>query len=114
MLRPMTYALPFVLTVFLALPGVVHAHSVLQSSQPAQGATVETVPQEIVLTFAKDIRLTSVRMGSDTLDLPKQSGFGTTFAVPLPSMSAGVHRVEWRGLGIDGHAMTGTVDFTVR
>jgi len=28
-------------------------------------------------------------------------------------MGAGTYRIEWRGLGIDGHAMQGEFTFTV-
>ena len=47
------------------------------------------------------------------LDLGDQNSFATEFIVPVIGMGPGSYKIEWRGLGIDGHAMTGEFMFTV-
>lgn len=94
------------------------AHSRVDTTMPENGATIADVPAEISLSFSADIRLTRVEMAhqdhpSVTLDLGDQTRFGRAFTLPLRSMGEGIYRIEWRGLGIDGHAMQGTFTFTV-
>ena len=96
----------------------VFAHSSVDTTTPDNGATVAEVPAEISFSFADDIRLTKVSMTHQdsqtvTLDLGGQTSFGRTFALPLISMGEGIYRIEWRGLGADGHAMQGEFTFTV-
>lgn len=90
------------------------AHSVLRSSQPANGEVMDASPSEVVLNFDKDIRVTAVRLGQGTIKLPKQSGFGDTITLSMPPVAPGLHTIEWRGLSADGHTMTGTVEFSVK
>ena len=97
----------------LVSPIALHAHSVLKGSQPADGETLQVTPDEMSLTFGKAIRLTALGMEDGEIALPDQSGFETEFAIPLPVMSRGTHVIEWRGLSVDGHAMTGTLTFTI-
>lgn len=94
------------------------AHSSVDTTTPENGATVAEVPSEINFNFADDIRLTKVDMihqeaHTVTLDLGDQTSFGRAFAFPLQSMGGGTYRIEWRGLGADGHAMQGEFIFTV-
>ncbi|WP_170410285.1 copper resistance CopC family protein [Ruegeria atlantica] len=94
------------------------AHSSVDTTTPEDGATVAEVPSEISFNFADDIRLTKVNMihqeaHTVTLDLGDQTSFGRAFALPLQSMGEGTYRIEWRGLGADGHAMQGEFTFTV-
>ncbi len=51
---------------------------------------------------------------SVSLDLSDQSGFEKKASVPLEGMGAGTYRIEWRGLGADGHAMQGEFMFEVK
>ncbi|WP_406646054.1 copper resistance protein CopC [Aliisedimentitalea scapharcae] len=94
------------------------AHSKIETTIPADGAVLASAPAEIDLTFGKDIRLTRVVLSHQDgaavpLDLGSQTQFGRGFTVPLQSLGQGVYRIEWRGLGMDGHAMTGTFTFAV-
>ncbi|SLN10976.1 Copper resistance protein C precursor [Falsiruegeria litorea R37] len=94
------------------------AHSSVDTTTPENGATIAEVPSEISFDFADDIRLTKVNMTHQdvhtvTLDLGDQTSFGRAFAIPLQSMGEGIYRIEWRGLGADGHAMQGEFTFTV-
>ena len=94
------------------------AHSSVDTTTPENGAIISEVPSEISFNFTDDIRLTKVNMihqeaHTVTLDLGDQTNFGRAFAFPLQSMGEGSYRIEWRGLGADGHAMQGEFTFTV-
>ncbi|WP_299669356.1 copper resistance CopC family protein [uncultured Ruegeria sp.] len=94
------------------------AHSRVDTTTPENGATIAEVPSEINLNFSDDIRLTKVNVIHQDvhivpLDLGGQTSFDRTFAFPLQSMGEGTYRIEWRGLGADGHAMQGEFMFTV-
>ena len=97
----------------MAFPAIGHAHSILKSSQPADGAVLATPPAEISMTFGKGMRLTAMDLDGEQVALPAQSGFGLEFAVPLPAVADGAHILHWRGLSEDGHAMKGSLSFTV-
>lgn len=93
------------------------AHSPLEITVPANEAIVAEVPNEIVLDFKGNIRLTRVTMTHAVheadLDLEGFSGFISDYTIPIQSMGAGTYQIEWRGLGDDGHPMNGTFSFTV-
>ncbi|UWR14300.1 copper resistance CopC family protein [Sulfitobacter sp. M368] len=94
------------------------AHSRVDTTTPENGAVIADVPADISFNFANDIRLTRVKMThadhpSVQLDLGDQKSFDRTFTLPLEGMGAGIYRIEWRGLGIDGHAMQSEFSFTV-
>ena len=93
------------------------AHSRLNTTAPADGAVLAQA--RIVLTFAKRLRLTRVRMTHDDgpavdLELGGQKSFKTRFTVPLSGKGRGLYRIEWRRLSIDGHAMRGRFTFRVK
>lgn len=95
------------------------AHSRLDATVPADGAVLAAMPGEVVLTFARQMRLTRVRMTHDggpaiELDLGGRKSFATRFAIPVTGRGKGAYRVEWRGLAADGHAMRGGFAFRVR
>lgn len=110
-------ALVTILLVALA-PALAWAHSQPQETSPADGAVVAHMPGEIDLTFTDKLRLTKLEVrhsegAVQELDLSAFKAFATEFTVPLEAMGAGDYEVEWRGLGIDGHAMNGTFSFEV-
>lgn len=94
------------------------AHSQVDTTSPEDGAVIAEVPAQIDFNFANDIRLTRVEMTyldhpSVKLDLGEQKAFDRAFTLPLEDMGAGTYHIEWRGLGIDGHAMQGEFTFSV-
>lgn len=94
------------------------AHSPLDGTTPTNEATVAEVPTEVLLDFKGTIRLTRVTMthaehDSVDLDLSGNSGFISDYAVPMQPMGSGSYKIDWRGLGADGHALNGTFSFTV-
>ena len=95
------------------------AHSVLDTTAPENRAVLTQAPPYIVLTFAKRIRLTRVRMSHDDgsaidLDLGEQTAMATRFELPLEDMGRGLYRIEWRGLSGDGHVMRRAFTFRVQ
>lgn len=94
------------------------AHSPLDATTPANEATVTAMPTEVLMNFKDDIRLTRVVIThADThsmdMDLGEQTAFTQEFALPMHDMGVGTYVIEWRGLGVDGHAQTGSFSFTV-
>ena len=95
------------------------AHSNLETTEPENGAVLSDVPTHIVLSFARSIRLTRVRMIHDgsreiDLDLGGQTTFATRVVVPLADRGSGLYRIEWRGLSEDGHVMRNAFTFEVQ
>lgn len=94
------------------------AHSNVETTTPANGSVMSALPNELSFSFSDDIRLTRVMLLFEDqppvhLDLGDQKSFDRNFTLPLTAKGAGAYHIEWRGLGIDGHAMQGTVSFTV-
>ncbi len=107
-----------ILALLATLATVALAHSRVDTTTPENGATIAEVPSEISFNFADDIRLTRVEMThqdihSVPLDIGNQTSFDRLFTLPLEDMGTGAYRIEWRGLGVDGHAMQGEFSFTV-
>lgn len=94
------------------------AHSGVDTTVPADGEIFAETPAEVSFKFTKDIRLTRVEMTHQdhpivTLELGGQTSFGRDFSLPVEEMGGGVYRIDWRGLGVDGHAVQGSFSFTV-
>lgn len=107
-----------IIALFSALASGAFAHSRVDTTTPADGVTVEQVPAEISFDFTSDIRLTRVELSHQDqapvqLDLGAQTSFERAFKVPLPGLGGGTYRIEWRGLGADGHTMQGSFSFEV-
>ncbi len=109
----------FILIMALTLiPDVVLAHSDMQMTTPEDGTILTEVPVEIGFNFTDKLRLTAVKArhsGGETqvINLEDHKSFQAEFTLPLQPMGAGLYYVEWRGLGMDGHAMQGTFSFEV-
>ena len=96
-----------------------YAHDELQSSNPADGATLATPPAQVVLTFEEapvDLGLQVVVTspdGSASSGSPRIEG--TTVVQDVqPSAPAGRYSVEWRVTSDDGHPVSGRFDFTAQ
>ncbi len=105
--------------VLLSVSWLVHAHSPITSTSPEKDALVDTTPKTVTLNFKNKFRLTRVTSthgshDSVYLDTSHLTDFAKTFELPLVSMGAGQYRIEWRGLGSDGHVQSGEFSFTVK
>ena len=105
--------------LFALMTAAALAHSKLDTTFPTDGAVLVQVPHHLRFSFARDIRLTRVRMThadrpAVDLDLDGQNAFATRFWVPLIGGGKGRYRIEWRGVAADGHAMRGAFTFRMR
>jgi methionine-rich copper-binding protein CopC len=95
----------------------VHAHTQLKESSPAADASVPA-PKAVALTFAGDVRLTSVSL-TDSAGAPKQldsvpSAIASTFSLAVHEpLTPGAYRVVWRAVGGDTHIISGEFSFMV-
>ena len=112
-------ALTLTLTVAaLAWPAApASAHNALESTDPADGSTVGTLPDAVVLTFnlpalslgsaitvtgpAGDVAEGKPQFVNDTVSQPVRAG-----------APAGAYTVVWRVTSADGHPISGTFRFT--
>ncbi|WP_062947551.1 copper resistance CopC family protein [Brachybacterium sp. sponge] len=119
--RPAVLAALFaaLLAALLALGAPAQAHDTLLESDPADGATLETSPEAITLTFSADILEVSplVRITDESGEqlaeiTPSVDGpvATATLEEPLP---AGTSTVQWRVVSSDGHPIEGTFEVTV-
>lgn len=98
------------------------AHAVLDSAEPADGATLNAAPSEVVLSFTEpiDAKVSSIRV-LDTNGRNVSAGEAQTlpvdakrFRIVLTDADKGVYIVTWRVLSrVDGHVTGGSLAFGV-
>lgn len=119
--RPAALAALFaaLLAALLALGAPAQAHDTLLESDPADGATLETSPEAITLTFSADVLEVSplVRITDESGEqlaeiTPSVDGPVATAALEEP-LPAGTSTVQWRVVSSDGHPIEGTFEVTV-
>ena len=119
--RPAALAAVFaaLLAALLLLGAPAHAHDTLLESDPADGATLETSPEAITLTYSADILDVSplVRItdedGEQLAEItPSIDGPVATAALEEP-LPAGESTIQWRVVSSDGHPIEGTFTVTV-
>ena len=113
--------LPALLGLFL-LPGVAAAHSELETSGPADGATLTAPPAEIVGNFSEELDAARSSMelrGPDggriaTGGVPAD-GPPTRMAISgLPTLAPGVYQVRWTTVTADDNGVErGTFSFSL-
>ncbi len=109
-------ALAVAAMVCLAAPA--GAHSVLLSSDPAQGESVAAPPTRVALVFSDDVVTLGTRI-EVTVDGGEPVGGepvvdGTRVVVPLDDAPPpGKYVVLWRVTSSDGHPISGELDFAV-
>lgn len=87
-------------------------------SVPADDAVLVQAPSNISLTFEHAVVLTSVEVHAAgevvvPVSFTAASAASTTYSIPLPALASGAYEVHWSATG-DGHAMEGTLHFTVQ
>ena len=119
--RPAALAAVFaaLLAALLLLGAPAQAHDTLLESDPADGATLETSPEAITLTYSADILDVSplVRItdedGEQLAEItPSIDGPVATAALEEP-LPAGESTIQWRVVSSDGHPIEGTFTVTV-
>jgi methionine-rich copper-binding protein CopC len=110
--------------VFLSfLNSSAQAHSVLESSNPAKGQMVETLPSELSLTFNEE--LISIE-GETVSTLSLKGADGASYELLSPTIDgavlsaqvaggeypAGDYLLSYRAVSGDGHPITGDIAFS--
>jgi methionine-rich copper-binding protein CopC len=113
----MSKVLPLLIAALgLIFAGPAQAHSVLESSIPADGSTVAE-PKDVSLTFTRAVRLVTLKLVAKDVDtsLPvdRSAPAAKSFSAPLPKLAPGTYELKWTASARDGHIMTGSFSFTV-
>lgn len=115
----MLLALAAALMLVLSLLPAAHAHDTLIATDPEDGATLETSPEQLTLTFSADILDVSpvVRISDEDGEMlteitPRVEGPDAIAEIDEP-LPAGTHTVQWRVVSSDGHPIEGTFTVTV-
>lgn len=117
-LRPVALCLLTALALVLG-SAPAWAHAELQSSDPADGASVATAPSAVTLTFSEEVapNLATVSVtgaGGTRYEAGPATGSGPTLRVPLrPLGPAGGYTITYRVTSDDGHPIAGVVPFTL-
>jgi len=108
---------------FYSMPAL--AHSELKDSTPSAGATLSRPPQKIALVFSQDISpefvTVAVTVSNNTTQRLEAQASGRTVTAEVSANVAadaqGGGRVPWqvayRVVSADGHAITGSIKFTI-
>ena len=95
------------------------AHTRLQSSNPADGSSLDTAPQQVSLTFNEPMQagfatLTVVGPDSTQYQSGQVSTNGGTVTIGVsPLGPAGKYEIGYRVISEDGHPVSGSVAFTL-
>ena len=111
--------IPLAFLVFGAGPSAAHAG--YESSDPADGAVLDTAPTAVSITFTEppDLALSSVEVldagGSDVAVGPPVSAGARSLSVPLEEgLPDGAYTVSWRVVSFtDGHPSSGVFAFGI-
>ena len=106
-----------VIALVVLSPSLAQAHAQLSSSAPADQASLQSPPKDLVLHFTEAVRLTALTIARDG-EAPKQvgsppAGVMKDFSIAAPTLAAGRYSVSWRALAADSHVMSGAFTFTV-
>ena len=101
----------------LTLASATQAHSELEKATPADGATLEELPDDGTLTFSEQVSAqdVTVKAGSKALPVSQDDAHPKVVTFDLGSVTADqdVH-LTWRIVDShDGHESSGTIDLTV-
>ncbi|MFI7324550.1 copper resistance CopC/CopD family protein [Streptomyces rubiginosohelvolus] len=110
--------------LLLAGAGPASAHAALTGSDPADGAVVDTAPEEVTLSFSEAIAVgdDSIRVldpsgkRADTEAEPKDLSEGSTvrYGVALHSgLPDGTYTVAWQAISADSHPISGAFTFSI-
>jgi methionine-rich copper-binding protein CopC len=95
------------------------AHTRLESSDPADGASVATAPESVSLTFNEDIQAEFASMtvvgpdGTNYQTGALTASGGRISAAVSPLGAAGTYEIGYRVVSDDGHPVQGKVTFTL-
>lgn len=106
------------ITIIVALPTVVLAHTELSSSSPEAGQVVTEGRKEINLTFAGEIEalstMTLVKDGQELEFESVQAQGNQLVGIVEQPLESGSYIINWNIAGEDGHPISGEIPFTVQ
>jgi hypothetical protein len=108
------------LVAVLALTVWAQAHTKLEKSEPADGATLAAPPASVQLVFNEkpDLKVSKVEITgpSGKVELgPAHSMAEKDMMAPIKgTLANGKYTVAWQAAGSDGHVAKGTFSFTVQ
>lgn len=116
-----TFVLGLVATLaLLVVPTSASAHAQLESSDPADGATLTALPQTVSVTLNEDVGSGAVLRVLDSSgvrvddDQVTTAGRRVLVGVRPGSSAAGAYRVVYRVVSADGHPVSGEIGFRVQ
>ena len=108
-----------VVTAFV-VGGLVQAHTKLEKSEPADGATLSKAPTFVQLFFNEtpDLKVSKVELSgpSGKIELgPAHSMADKDIMAAIKgAVGNGKYTVAWQAAGKDGHVQKGAISFTVK
>lgn len=117
-MKQLILAAALVLCATPALAQETHGDNAEVQSVPADDAVLAAAPSALSLTFEQAVVLTQVQLhGPGHTAIPVTfTAPGTamaSYSIPLPALGSGAYEVHWNATG-DGHAMEGTLHFTIQ
>ena len=94
------------------------AHTGLKSSHPANGAVVQTTPEQMNLTFTAEVALVKLTLTDAAgkqikLDFTPSTDTKTEHLLAMPQLQTGQYKVDWAVIGADGHTVSNSFGFAV-
>ncbi|WP_271854178.1 copper resistance CopC family protein [Planococcus maritimus] len=106
------------LSTLLVLPMTAHAHSVLESSTPAEGSIVDEALEQVVLDFSAGIEQGSdmtMTMDGTAVDFSEVAVMeDQLIGTPAQELEDGSYVVEYDVLSQDGHPIQGSLAFELQ
>lgn len=105
--------------VTVGTAGAAAAHNVLTSSDPADGAVLDTAPASVSLTFDQPVQdfepvIAVTGPNGNRFDLGPVTVSGSTVGIDLAGAGpAGDYTVAYRVVSADGHPVTGQLGYTL-
>ena len=104
--------------MFFLLPSIISAHTHLANSNPAEGQVVVDELKEIILTFDGNIeKLSSMKVfkeGTELAPLQIQIEAERMVGILAEPLANGAYIIQWNIAGVDGHPISGEINFTVQ
>ena len=102
----------------LVTAGPAAAHDVLISSDPADGATLDTAPTTVSFTFDQPVQnydpvLVVFGPNGNAFTSASPTVAGDVISAPMAAGPAGQYRAVYRIVSADGHPVSGQITFTL-
>jgi copper transport protein len=107
------------LLALLALPQAALAHAQFLGASPAQDAVVPRAPQAVTLDFSEPVSPAALRWvapdgsTSEAAPLAEAEPGRVSVAPPPAAGGEGTWLLSWRVVSLDGHPVTGTLQFSI-